>query len=141
LQFLTHIAGRIVASGKIKINLRMGKPNAERRAVVDHLLRIFREGLSETYLEYGTMANIPLPLPEMERQISMFYWQEEIATPILLKMLASPRVDGRQWVFRLGSPNVELAQKVVDAIKKVERPEDRERERSHRLMGKGQLGT
>jgi hypothetical protein len=37
----------------------------------------------------------------------------------------------------LGSSTAESAQKVVDAIKKVERPEDRERERSHRLMGKG----
>jgi hypothetical protein len=120
LQFLTHISGCIIANKIITISLRTGKLNAKHCAVVDQLLRIFRKESSKIYLEYyGSMASIPYPLPEMELQICMFLYNEEVDIPILMKMLASPRADGRQWVFCLASTDV-VAIKVVDAMKQVD---------------------
>jgi hypothetical protein len=103
--------------------LNMG---AKHCAFVDQLLHIFREGSGKILLAYHCpMASIPSPLPEMELQIGIFLFpfKEKVDITILLKMLASPRADGRQWVFSLslGMGTDELALKVIDAIKQVDK--------------------
>jgi hypothetical protein len=109
----------------IHIPMKMKNLDEQQRCFMDRLLKIFRKRNSQyAFIDITTcMGNIPFLPPDMEnktRQISSeVYADTDI--PLLMEMLATPRPDGQQRMIRLFFEEYQLAMRMVDAIKQVEK--------------------
>jgi hypothetical protein len=84
---------------------------------------MFREGASNVHLELNcSMANIE-SLSDLDNKMQKIKFDNiyESDIPLLIKMLASPRPDGQQRVIRVPFQDNQSTQKMLDAIKKVEK--------------------
>jgi hypothetical protein len=110
-----------IAPNPIYIELLMGssKEMAQQRACLNQLLQILRDEKSQICHLECQLANIQY-LPHVDSHTTRLQLDgyKESDIPHLMKMLASPRPDGRQRVIAL-SLTVDLTKKIVEAIKKV----------------------
>jgi hypothetical protein len=92
---------------------------------LNQVLDIYRQISAKTFLKIVCpLSSIqqPLILYQMDskmEQIQLPTIQSELDIPILMKMLATPRQDGKQRVASMFFREDELARKLLAAIKKV----------------------
>jgi hypothetical protein len=100
------------------------KPDGKKNAFLDQLLSIIVKKASQIDLSAYTNSEEAMTLiqsiPNIDdrmHKISL-YVRKESQIPILMEFLASPRPDGKQRVI---CARTEMAQKVLESIKKVEK--------------------
>jgi hypothetical protein len=122
-QVLTFIKliSHCIAPNPIYIELLMGssKEMEQQRAYLNQLLQILRDERAPIRHLDCQLANIQY-LQHVDSQTGRLQLDgyEDSDIPHLMKMLASPRPDGRQRVIAL-SLTEDLTKKMVEAIKKV----------------------
>jgi hypothetical protein len=110
--------------------LDFGALNAKQCALLDQLLNIFRDGLPENKLHgycCPPMPNIQyLPHIDNKMQFIRLALEQESDIPILIKMLASPRPDGRQRVIEMSFERECMAcmPAIIRTVKEVKIPKN-----------------
>jgi hypothetical protein len=120
VEFIKHIAPRIVANGGVFIQLETENLNEKQWASVNQLLHIFREEFPQTNLH--VLCSTVTCLQDMDNKMQAIRFnliKKEYDIPLLMNMLKTPRADGKQHVVILDHFRTNLAQKIVNAIKQV----------------------
>jgi hypothetical protein len=116
--FFTHILPRLAKSG-VSINLKFNGLDAKQYALLDQLLNQFKDGIPE-----NKSLGFRCPMPDIQyltdfdnkMPIIALYPRMGSDIPILMKMLASPRPDGRQRVICLLLPQVAVSALWVSSL-------------------------
>jgi hypothetical protein len=120
LAFINVIASVLTKTGvDLHFLIHMEKLEEQQRDFVYQLVNIFREDLICVSTK---LANIPL-LPDMDNQksqLNILHGHADTDIPLLMKMLATARLDGQQRVIHLVINSSRLVMKMLDAIEKVE---------------------
>jgi hypothetical protein len=118
LAFFTHIIPGLARRG-VSITLNCGS-DAKQCALLDQLLNKFKDGLPENKFDaYWYPMPLIQYLPDFDNKMPIINLELEDGSdiPNVMKMLASPRPDGRQRVICI--PNEEHMVGLIRTIKKV----------------------
>jgi hypothetical protein len=123
LAFIEVIAPHLTKTGVyIYLSTKVQNLDAQKIGFMNRLLKIFQEKSPTLICVQTKLANIQF-LPDMDNKTRHLLLKVIADTdiPLLMKWLATPRLDGQQRVISLNfEENEQLTVNMVDAIKKVE---------------------